>query len=493
MIFSQSMGRKFSPLSILVLLLIPLLLFGAQFLFTTTSTAQLRWEETGTGIRKPYWFARREINSGIDSNIGFDGILAVTYTIFGVDLFTGKYLRLALQLISLFSLAFLLRKYLGEKLSLVPLITIGLSPTLLFFVSFQQQYGFDLQYLPIILALLSTINFDVRWFDFLKQFLLWSLAMIAWMSYPTVIFILPAIFLLYFLKLKNCKSKLVNIAVALFSFLWPLVLGFIWIQNRKLLIFDPATETGIFRGGGGKFFQEGTLDLNISNLFSDLFSKGVSYNFDVIHSEFSLIFPILTLILTLATGLYLSSKKSKFKPICLSAWLTLVVSSVIYLATSDPTGMPGLRRVTGSLAAFYSLFTISWYFIWTSKKLKIKWLLIGVLLLLPVHHLLVFYANLEGLKTPSKYQEIILFSDPSLTPYNQYQNWIQQIQQKDVYLSCQTDQAGSVCRYSDLYSIMASACMWNHLKCHEIFGQDPNTNKFIPLNRDLWNSGYLER
>lgn len=464
------------PFSIFVLFLIPFLLFIAQVVFTTASMSQIRWEEAGTALRKPYWVANREINSGIDSNIGFDLVLNAVYSLIGVDLFTAKFVRLAIQAISLFSLAYILRKYLGEKLSIVPLITIGLSPTLLFFVSFQQQYGLDLQFLPIILfCLISPIR--------LIRPIGWALAMAAWMSYPTFVFYLPFLVWVSFRKIRGVGEM----GLSIIAFLLPLVLGFVWIQNRQLLIFDPNTETGIFRGGGGNFFQQGSLDLNLSNLFSDLFSKGVSYNFDIASSEFSYAFPILALALVFFISFRLL-KYNNYKSYILPAFLVMILNLAVYLATSDPTGMPGIRRATASLAAFYALFTISWHYVNKSTVIGM-----GILLLLPIHHILVYYPNLEGLKIPSKYQDAIIFSDPNLTPVSQYQNWIKKIQKESVYLSCQDSQFGGSCKYSDLYSVMASACYWNNIKCHEILARDPNTGQFIPLRRDLWNSGYLER
>lgn len=478
---------RLRPLTIFVLFVLPLLLFIAQSIFTTASMTQIRWEEAGTALRKPYWVAHREINSGIDSNIGFDLVLNAVYSLIGIDLFTAKYVRLIIQFISLFSLAFLLRKYLGEKWAIVPLLTIGLSPTLLFFVSFQQQYGFDLQYLPITLALL------VNRFTLL-QFLGWATAAVAWMSYPTFGFYLPALVFVHLGGVKARLAKRVHLPGVLLSFLLPLVLGFVWIQNRQLLIFDPSTETGIFRGGGGKFFQQGSLDLSLSNLFSDLFTKGVSYNFDIAASEFSYVFPILTLVLVFFISFRLL-KYNSYKKYVLLSFLVMIFSLVVYLATSDPTGMPGIRRATASLAAFYSLFTISWYYInkGIGYRVKGKVIMTGILLLLPLHHILVYYPNLAGLKIPGIYQEVTLFPESDLTPYQQYQAWIKKVQQEDVYLSCETSEPGSSCKFSDLYSVMASACFWNNLKCHGIYGRDPNTQQFIPLSRDLWNSGYLER
>src|SRR3989338_3094554 len=109
--------------------LLPLLLVFLQFLMTGKSMGQIRYEELAEAVRNPFWLQKGFVYDGISTNIGWYGLLALVYNFFGFGLFCAKYLRLFLSLISLFCIAALLKKYLGEKKALVPLLTIGLSPT----------------------------------------------------------------------------------------------------------------------------------------------------------------------------------------------------------------------------------------------------------------------------------------------------------------------------------------------------------------------------
>ena len=138
------------------------LLFMLQAKYTFSSLNQIRYEELAESVRNVYWLEHHLIYDGVSSNIGWYALVLLTYKIFGFMLFSGKYLRLLISLGSLFCLATLLKHYLGLKKALVPLITIGLSPTLLYFTTLQTTYGLDLQMLPICLFLLMIINQEHR-------------------------------------------------------------------------------------------------------------------------------------------------------------------------------------------------------------------------------------------------------------------------------------------------------------------------------------------
>ncbi len=108
---------------------LPLLLWLFQLIFTLNSLTQIRYEEVANSVRNPYWLSQRNVYGGASSNVGGEGALAIIYSVFGF---------------SLFALAALLKKYLGEKLAIIPLIVIGLSPTMLFFNTLASHYTLDI-------------------------------------------------------------------------------------------------------------------------------------------------------------------------------------------------------------------------------------------------------------------------------------------------------------------------------------------------------------
>lgn len=467
--------------------LIPLVLLVFQIILTLNSFNQLRYEEVANSVRNPYWLTHRTVYGGASSNVGWDGFLTIVYSIFGFSLFAGKYIRVIFQLISLLSLAAILKKYLGEKLAVVPLITIGLSPTLTFYNTISSQYAIDLQYLPIVFFLLDSKIVFLR-------FLGWILAMIAWMAYPPFVMYLPSLLAFYLWKWKfRLKSLILSVA----AFLSPLILAVIYIVNRQALFADPVKDSGIFRGGGGKFPPDGgAIDLNIKNLFSDLFGKGISYNFDLQLGEFSLIFPVLTLLAVLVFGVISYRKYSKWKFLILSIWAVFVFNFIIYTFFQDLTGMPGVRRATGMLAAFYIFFTLDWYFVLTKKINSVfKWVSIVVLLLLPIHHLIVYPVNLSHLSDPTILRDATGFFELVNTPEESFKTFVEKLQKEDVYLKCQMVTGGQTvnnCRYAEMYAALLGSCLWNHLSCHKIYGYDWNSEEYVLLENRLWDENIFE-
>ena len=109
------------------------IIFTLQLIFTFNSMSQIRYEELAESVRNVYWFQNHIVYDGVSSNVGWYSILALFYKLFGFSLFSAKILRLIISFISIFCLALLLKKYIGTKKAFLPLVAIGLSPTLLFF------------------------------------------------------------------------------------------------------------------------------------------------------------------------------------------------------------------------------------------------------------------------------------------------------------------------------------------------------------------------
>lgn len=477
----------------------PLFIFLLQFIYTQNSFTQIRYEELAESVRNVYWLQNRTIYDGVSTNIGWQIVLLFVYNIFGFSLNTAKYVRLIIQLVSLSCLAAVLKKYLGEKNAWIPLIIIGLSPTLLFYNSLS-VYGFDLQYFPIVIYLVTSINIEKKKFIILKEFLLGVISMIAWMTYPTFIFYLPAVFVLYLwqflnqLKKKNISVFIANALFTLFSFLLPLLSAYLFIKDRSNLIYDPIVKSGIFRGAGkmqpdiGIFFQ------NVKNLIIDLFGTGSSYYYEVYKPDFSDFYLIFSILFVLIFSLVLLFKNKKYKFILALVWISLLFNLIIANNTNDPNTILGMRRNTGILAAIYVLIIIIWHYInnqkWPVQSLKI--ILISILLLIPLHHILVYPVNYVHLQDLSPHRSGLWFSITS-TPTDSIKIIVQNNTKKDLNLACQDNEGNlAYCRYPEIYAAVAGSCLWNRLNCKNVLGYDFKTKKYIPLSVELWKTYYWE-
>lgn len=480
--------------------LIIIFLIILQILFSLNSMNQIRYEELAESVRNVFWLENRTIYDGVSSNIGWYGTLLIFYKMFGFTLFGAKYFRLILAFISIFCLATVLKKYLGVQRALVPLIAFGLSPTLLYFNTMQTSYGIDLQYFPICLYLISIINFKKIWKSFLWQCLLGSIVMIALMSYPSFIFYLPVLGILYlwqlYTQIKNTKWYVILSSIILtgVSFLFPLLLGYLYVKDKQLLIYDQMTKSGIFRGAG-TFYPSGEIFFkNFGNLLGDLFIRGNSYYYELPHVDFSSIFSILTIFTILLLGLILTITHKKLRFVLLLIWLLFLFDLLISNLTFDPTGQSGIRRHTSLLVSIYGLYVLIWFWVCSQKweSINLRNILIIILLLLPIHHLLVYPLNYSSFNHSSIYRYSDIFENFAYNPSTALDLFVKKVGKQDLKLDCSKPPTlqFSNCRFSESFPAIAGACLWNNLKCKNIFGYDEKTKEYIPLSIDIWEKYY---
>lgn len=455
-------------------ILLIVILFVLQAVFTFNSMNQIRYEELAESVRNPFWFHNRLMYDGLSGSISWYGLQALIYNIFGFHLYTAKFIRLALYLVSLLCLASILKKHLGKKIAWLPLLTIGLSPTILYFNTLQTTYGIDLQLLPIILWLFQK--------NVLVMSGAWFLAMIAWLAYPTFIFYLPLLAILYLRHFFNSWKKLL---LSMTLFILPLILTFIYIENTKSLINDPVSGSGLFRGGVRSGIDLAIFFPSLQITLSDLFIKANSYYFEAYKVEFSDYYPLISVILVIYLSIYLYFKKTKFRFALNLTYLLFILGLIVPHITGGDFNFAGIRRATPILASFYALFCLGLKI----GKLK-KWLFL-IMLILPVHHILVYPANLAHIKDLSPYREKLWF-EIEKNPQDSLKKFVDQVQKSDLTLACK-DQTGQTvsCRYSEIYAGVAGSCLWNRLECHNILGLNQNSKKIIPLSVDLWNSYQL--
>lgn len=468
--------------------LIPIALFIVQLIFTLNSFSQVRQEELSESISYPFWLRERVICNGITSQVGWYGPLLIIYEVFGFDIFTAKYLRLGLTLISYFCLALLLKKYLGEKRAALPLLTAGLSPTLLYFTVLSVPFGLDLQIFPICLYLALTCDFKNRR-GIAKQVMLWLLAMLTWMSYPTFIFYIPVLVSVFIYRLyKEGRTQFVTLGLAnLAVFLAPVVVAFLYVKNKEMLIYDPVTGGGLFRAHGQINFNLQTFLENLTILKHDLFVASVSYYFELARVEFSNFYPIITIFSVLAACVMFYVKVKRVRKILILLVLGLVLN-VTFANLTGETG--GIRRATSLLVLFYTLFCFGWYYVLKlPKKLILKKILIGGFFLVFIHHLTSIPANLENLKGVSRFRENQWFSQAE-TPKESLNLYLDQIQKSDLALVC-ADKSGKpiFCggyEYNLIYPAIEGACLWNNLACHGIKIYDFKSEALVPLSLSCW-------
>lgn len=477
---------------------LPLFLFILQAVYTFNSFNQIRYEELEESVVNPYWVYHGVVQNGATSNLGWYFLLILVYKIFGFSLFTGKIVRLFISLIALVCLASVLKKYLGARLAWLPLLTIGLSPTILYFNTQQTIYALDIGYLLICIFFLSKLNLDrPSKRNTVIQILTFALAMAGFLTYPSFIYYLPGLFIYYFYKLfksrpeLNIQFFLKNILITFVSFLTPLALSFLYITNRNLLIYDPVVKSGIFRGAG--FFRL-DLSLFLTNLklnFTNMFLYHFGYYYEIEKVEFSDFYPVLSIIFIIFITIIIFIKKTRLRFLILLVISPFILNFILANFTLDPT--PGMRRQTGTLVTVYGLFVLAWYFVnnLPKKLIKFKKASIIACLLLLFHHVISYPINYIHLKDPSQFRETVWFKTLD-NPAHMLDGYLETVQKEDLRLICLDEyQKPLNCRYSEVFAAVGADCLWNNLSCHDIYGYDIKTKNYIKLMIRLFNDYYF--
>lgn len=460
--------------------LVPLILWILQLIFTFNSFSQIRYEDYQ--YKEVYFFARHLVWDPLGAgDLGFYGTMYLFNNFFGFQLFGFKIFRLALDLVSLFALAALLKKWLGEVQAIVPLLTIGLSPTFLFFNTLQVPYGIDLQYFPIVLFLILSRSIFLGWF----------VAMLAWLSYASFIFYLPILMWASFGRISKA-GRMRKILISLIAFILPFAIHVFYITNKDQL-FDLTSGQGLFTGAGIFSLSSENFYQGLSGIFTNLFIRATAFHFEVAQVDFSGIIPALVVLMVIFVPLKLFRK---YKEIRMPVLFCVILGFFnILLTCLIESAFNGFRRNTPFLASIYGLFVIT-YYLFKVKRITLGWpgwlinVFLGVLLL---HHLIVYPLNLQALKIPSPFLEYSWFEIKS-TPQESFNYFQTELARGDLYLDCRKFDANAEnCNYTDLYSALMSDCLWNHRSCHDIYGYLPQYKKYAKLTVDLLSAYDHER
>lgn len=480
---------------------VPLCLLAVQAAYTLSSTGQIRHEELGASVCNPWWLEHRTVYDGTSTNLGWYALLLSVYNLFGFTLHTAKYVRLALHALSLLCLAKLLKDIFGARRAIVPLGLIGLSPTLLYFTTLQAEFGLGLQMLPIVLLLLTGIRFDRSTTDILRQTAFGALCMIAAMMYPAFLVALPALALLVLGRLGQtptgdqapARACLWYIIPALLGFLLPLAIAFLIVKDPQLLILDPHTGTGLFRGGGRVALDPVAWWTALSQVMSDAclidptpgFSAR-SYYYEVRVPDFSLPPAGVSVLLLLILGLpeLLRDKRLRLP---LAACGLLLVCALI-LPNLDAR-LPGLRRCTMLLAAVYALLALVWLRLPEMTRHRRRMLLICTAVLAG-HHAVACAINYRALETPSPWRASGWFGVEE-TPAASLQYWLKHTEE---YALVARDENGNFVQrpYSEIYAAIAGYRHWNGQEPKPIQAYYAKTGSGITLDVSLWEDYTLE-
>lgn len=477
--------------------LLPLALGCVQLLVDVAAMNHIHSEELAESARNVYWLQHGLIYDGGSTNIGWYATLLFAYHLFGYGLFAAKFVRLCLHVIALYCAAELLRRCMGVKRGVVPLIALGLSPCLLYFNSFQTSNGMDLDYFVICGLLAASVRLGpANALELGKTFLAWLVAMFAAMTYPVFLFYLPGLAMVFAARFWNSEKTVSRAALALHGasavagLALPL-LAALFLPSAQILIHDPATGSGLFRGGGKAGFDFATLEASIVIVLRDLFVRGGSYYFRLASPDFSGVLAMASVMFAVATSFYLGVMKKKYRP-ALAACLCLFLFNLIVPNTSV-SGLPGLRRCTGILAAGYVAFAVAWDF-WSGPDFRGGLLRLGALLLcllLPASNALKIGDVLKDAGQSG--------SDPAQEWFAAHGNpaqslaWFNsELEQGRLVLASRDAQGrAQPCEYWSIYSALAGYRLWNGLTNIDIKAVDWKTGQTITLAPSLWTAYYF--
>ena len=496
----MSPRRAGAGLDLWALRLTPLLLAGLLGYLDTLTLHSIRHEEVVESVRNVYWFDQGLVYDGVYTNIGWYGTLLAAYKVFGFSLATAKYVRLALYLAGLYAAAALMVRYMRPRTAMVPLLLIGLSPTVLYFSTTQISCGVDMPYAAMCLWLmLSGRAGSTAARDLAFTFGAGLVAMVAAMSYPAFVLYLPSLALVFLWHSRQVgstaraglgRSLAAHVGAAATGFALPLAAAFMYVTTRHLLLYDPATDAGMFRSGGRLGADPSAFWQAVVAVGTDLFVAGRSYYYDVTRPDFSGVLAPIGLLVSLGTFVYLALSRRIDGMLAAAVGLAVVMGLVVPSLGVD--GEPGIRRATILLAATFAAFTMTWRWLAAPHASAPRWRRAAMAgcALLPLAFALKVPALAEDLEGPNRFQNRDWFA-AAATPADALARVVTGLDQGQ-QLACPLDPEGKVtpCRYQEIYAAVAGYREWNGLAAKDIHALDWRTGRDIVLSTTLWRDGY---
>lgn len=444
-----------------------------QYMFVRNSNWRIGYEELAESIRNPYLFANRYVYDGVSSNVGWYAFLSGTYRIFGFQVFLAKYVRFAFTVLSLFCLALSVRKWLKPWPGLAVLLTVGLSPTLLYFNTLAIHFGIDLMVMPVVFCIGTIFLRREGRFTALLTLPYFLVLTVLITVYPVFVFYLPAAVIFpvtgFMAGSRRHVSPVISIGGLILGVSVPWVLLSQWLRNAQLLWYDPATGGGVMRGGGSIIFDIGTAVSVMNGITVDLLFRGKSYYLDVPFGEFSFVMPAVAIALSaIVCARVWPAVPGTLRRFIILLGIGTMISIIASLFTIDRSTMPGVRRVTPLVVFLYALYFVAWKYqeVFRQRLGNIR-LLPLILLMVPLHHLAVLPANFRAVseRYPFSYD---FFIGRTRDPEAVFRNIFSIVEQTDAVLPCRRVHRRA-CDPDIVYSAIAANCLWNRQSCHCVF------------------------
>jgi hypothetical protein len=480
--------------------LLPVLLAGIQAWVSWGFCHEIRGEELAESVRNVYWLEHRLLYDGVSSNVGWYATLLLFYKLCGFSLYSAKVVRLIFQLIGLTCAADLLRRNLGAKMAVVPLLLFGLSPTVLYFGAMQTSFGLDFPFAAICLWLLlaSLRPGGANPGGCALAFLGGLLAMVAALSYPGFLLYFPSFAVVLFCAPAgerpatppDRRARWLRALGVSAGLVLPFAAALLYVSPARMLLYDPATHSGVFRGGGQIGFDLPTARHSLAVVLRDLFVRGESYYFELHRPEFSGWLAPIGLGWVGLTVAYLGVKR-RVSRLAVGAALLLLALNLI-LPNLSVNGLPGLRRCTGVIVACFVLFTLAWAYYAGPNGLS-RWRRragMALCLLLPLSSALKLPSLLADASRDSQYRVGDWFALRG-TPTASLAYVIDQVDRGRVLAYYSRDGGVVPCRYQEIYAAVAGSRLWNRQEDAPILARDWRTGQVIRLTPELWTSYYF--
>ena len=465
---------------------------GAQIVLTRASTSRIWYEELAESVRNVYWLADRAVYDGMSSNVGWYGLLLLVYRTTGFSLHAAKIVRLVLAGVSLACVIDLLVCMTDGRRAIVPALAFTLSPVLLYFNTFQTSYGVDLQLAPIIAWLGAAARFDDSSRDRVLHALIGAIVGVGALMWPVLLLYIPA-FVVYAIARVRASSRPAPVmawSIATAFAIAPFAAALVFLRTRGIWLNDPSVHSGVFRGGGGQLVASASrATANARLLVHELFTGSHSYSSDLARADFSGIVGIVPFVAVaaLVSVVWRSDRGSR---VLVASALTLLAVNVAAVLLAS--GVPGLRRDTGCVAAFYLLFAAAWRFVTDPAARSAAWRQVAAaaLALLVVHHAVVYRANDTAVADPRRAESVAWFVTDA-TPSESLDRWSRAVRAGAV-LDCGALRVAARCRYPEIFAALAGASEWNDRHPVTVRASDPS-GAIVTLTRESWPPGAPQR
>jgi hypothetical protein len=308
------------------------------------------------------------------------------------------------------------------------------------------------------------------------------------MIYPAFLFYVPVLSLLY---LRVDQFRPTGPIAVLCGMATPLIIALVYLKDPFLLINDPVTHSGLFRGGATTVVPNiHVFALNLARIGRDLFWHGRSYYYRIDYPELyggvgaaCFLFVVLAAIRVWRGSLALLIPASA----CLLVGLSVIAGCL-------GSGPAGLRRCTILVAGFYALFFLVWRALTTQGLFAARPYLrhagIVLCMMLPLNSMVCSIMNFRSLRTldadwAEPWFQVKKTSAESVAEWDSITASGKPLDCRDMGLTAAN------CRYANIFAAVVGQRRWNGEPETTIRAYDFAVDGFVDLNLPRWESGEL--